>query len=71
MEILKKMREKIAELEHKRTHHNFEEDSREAKLLEELKNIEENFDNDEDKVKAVIEKKKNDPNYNWIDVKQI
>lgn len=71
MEILKKMREKIAELEHKRTHHNFEEDSNEAKLLEELRNIEENFDRDEDKIEAVIEKHKNDPNYNWVDIKQI
>ena len=71
MELLKKMREKISELEHKKTIHNFEEDSAEAKLLNELRNIEENYDRDEDKIKAIAEMKERDPNYNWIDIKQI
>lgn len=70
-EVLKQMRETKAELEAMKKAHGFEEHSIEHKLLEELRRIEENFDKEEDMVREVIRLREENPNYNWIDVKQI
>lgn len=70
-EVLKQMRETKAELEAMKKAHGFEEDSWQHHFLEELKKIEENFELEDDKVREVMKLKETNPNYNWIDVKQI